>query len=215
MVGTENDENKRIKVMKKLLSGVAIGTFLTALVLTTPQPIIYSLTGSSANAASTSIYRQLDLFGDVFEQVRSKYVDTVDDADLMEAAIDGMLSSLDPHTSYLNPDDFSDMEVSTSGEFGGLGIEVTIENEMIKVVAPIDDTPAARAGIVSGDQISHVDGLSIIGLSMTDAVEKMRGPEGTSITITIVRGETEPFDVTLERRDRTLRRHPRAGRHCY
>jgi carboxyl-terminal processing protease len=199
MVGTEIDESKRIKVMKKLLSGVAIGTLLTAVILTTPHPLINSLTGSSANAASTSIYRQLDLFGDVFEQVRSKYVDTVDDAELMEAAIDGMLSSLDPHTSYLNAEAFSDMEVSTSGEFGGLGIEVTIENEMIKVVAPIDDTPASRAGLISGDLISHVDGISIVGLSMNDAIEKMRGPEGTSITVTIVRGELEPFDVTLER----------------
>lgn len=184
--------------MKKLLLGVVIGTLTTAFVLSLPlAPSSYS--GLSANAASTSIYRQLDLFGDVFEQVRSKYVDSVDDGELMEAAIEGMLSSLDPHSSYLNPNAFSDMEISTSGEFGGLGIEVTMESEMIKVVAPIDDTPASRAGIVSGDLISHVDGLSIIGMTMSDAIDKMRGPEGTSITVTILRGDLAPFDVTLER----------------
>ncbi|TNE37187.1 MAG: S41 family peptidase [Alphaproteobacteria bacterium] len=156
-------------------------------------------TSGSANASSTSIYRQLDLFGDVYEQIRTKYVEEVNDESLMESAIDGMMSSLDPHSSYLNPDAFSDMEISTSGEFGGLGIEVTMDKDMIKVVAPIDDTPASRAGILPGDHISHVDGISIVGMSMSDAIDKMRGPEGTSITITVVRGDEAPFDLTLER----------------
>ncbi|TNE59912.1 MAG: S41 family peptidase [Alphaproteobacteria bacterium] len=183
--------------MKKLLLGVAIGTFSTAVILTVP--VAPTANGGTANASSTSIYRQLDLFGDVYEQIRTKYVEEVDDEALMESAIDGMMSSLDPHSSYLSPDAFTDMEISTSGEFGGLGIEVTMDKDMIKVVAPIDDTPASRAGIQPGDHISHVDGVSIIGMSMSDAIDKMRGPKGTSITITVVRGDEPPFELTLER----------------
>lgn len=185
--------------MKRMILGVIIGTFLTTLVLATPNPMSASLTGLSANAASSSIYRQLDLFGDVFEQVRMKYVDTIDDADLMEAAIDGMLTSLDPHSSYLNPEEYADMTISTSGEFGGLGIEVQSEDGMIKVVSPIDDTPAARAGMISGDLISHINGDSILDLSMSEAIDRMRGPEGSEITITVIRGEQKPFDLTLKR----------------
>jgi carboxyl-terminal processing protease len=185
--------------MKRMISGVIMGAFLTLMVLATPNPMTASLTNLSANAASSSIYRQLDLFGDVFEQVRMKYVDKVDDAELMEAAIDGMLTSLDPHSSYLNPEEYSDMEVSTSGEFGGLGIEVQSEDGLIRVVSPIDDTPASRAGIIAGDLISHINGESIMDLSMNEAIDLMRGPEGSEITITVLRDTQKPFDVTLKR----------------
>ncbi|MSU92263.1 PDZ domain-containing protein [Rhodobacteraceae bacterium 2CG4] len=145
-------------------------------------------------------YEQLDLFGDIFERIRSTYVEDVDEKELIESAINGMLSSLDPHSSYLPPDDYDDMRVQTRGEFGGLGIEVTQENGFVKVVTPIDDTPAARAGVEPGDYITHVDGEPILGLTLNEAVELMRGPVGSDIVITIVRGEeTEPFDLTLTR----------------
>ena len=145
-------------------------------------------------------YEQLDLFGDIFERIRSAYVEEVDEKDLIENAINGMLSSLDPHSSYLPPDSFEDMRVQTRGEFGGLGIEVTQENGFVKVVAPIDDTPAARAGVESGDFITHVDGEPILGLTLNEAVDMMRGPVGSDIVVTIVReGVEEPFDLTLTR----------------
>jgi len=148
----------------------------------------------------TNTYEQLDLFGDIFERIRSTYVEEVEDKELIEAAINGMLTSLDPHSSYLPPKDFEDMQVETKGEFGGLGIEVTQEDGFVKVVSPIDDTPAARAGIQSGDFITHVDGESVLGMTLDDAVEKMRGPVGSEIIISIVReGEDEPFDVTIIR----------------
>jgi len=144
-------------------------------------------------------YRQLNLFGDVFERVRADYVEEVSDKDLIEAAITGMLASLDPHSSYLNEDSFADMEVQTKGEFGGLGIEVTMEEGVIKVVSPIDDTPAARAGIQPGDLITYLDGQAVLGLSLTDAVDKMRGPVDSKIVLTILRGDKPAFDVTLIR----------------
>ncbi|MEM9780468.1 MAG: S41 family peptidase, partial [Pseudomonadota bacterium] len=145
-------------------------------------------------------YLQLDLFGDIFERIRSTYVEEVDEKELIENAINGMLSSLDPHSSYLPPDDFTDMRVQTRGEFGGLGIEVTQENGFVKVVTPIDDTPAARAGVEPGDFITHVDGEQVLGLNLNEAVDLMRGPVGSDIVITIVReGEDEPFDLTLTR----------------
>ncbi len=145
-------------------------------------------------------YEQLDLFGDIFERIRSTYVEEVDEKELIESAINGMLGSLDPHSSYLPPDDFSDMRVQTRGEFGGLGIEVTQEEGFVKVVSPIDDTPAARAGIQAGDFITHVDGESVLGLTLNEAVDLMRGPVGSDIVITVVReGEEEPFDVTITR----------------
>lgn len=145
-------------------------------------------------------YEQLDLFGDIFERIRSSYVEDVDEAKLIESAINGMLSSLDPHSSYLPPDDFTNMREQTRGEFGGLGIEVTQENGFVKVVSPIDDTPAARAGVEAGDLITHVDAEPVLGLTLNDAVEMMRGPVGSDIIITIVReGEDEPFDLTLTR----------------
>ncbi len=145
-------------------------------------------------------YLQLDLFGDIFERIRSTYVEDVDEKELIENAINGMLTSLDPHSSYLPPDDFTDMRTQTRGEFGGLGIEVTQENGFVKVVTPIDDTPAARAGVQSGDFITHVDGEQVLGLNLNEAVDLMRGPVGSDIVITIVReGEEEPFDLTLTR----------------
>jgi len=144
-------------------------------------------------------YRQLDLFGEVFERIRSEYVEEVNDKDLIEAAINGMLTSLDPHSSYLNEDSFSDMQVQTRGAFGGLGIEVTMENGVVKVVSPIDDTPAYRAGLQAGDYITHLNGEPVTGMALNDAVDRMRGPVGSEITLTIVRGQEEPFDVTLTR----------------
>jgi carboxyl-terminal processing protease len=148
----------------------------------------------------SSVYEQLDLFGDIFERIRAQYVEEVSTEDLVTAAIDGMLTSLDPHSSYLSAKDFEDMQVQTKGEFGGLGIEVTQEEGFIKVISPMDDTPAAKAGILAGDFITHVDGESLQGLVLDDAVEKMRGPIGSEIIITIVReGTAEPFDVSIIR----------------
>jgi len=148
---------------------------------------------------ASDTYRQLNLFGEVFERVRADYVEPISDGKLIEAAINGMLTSLDPHSSYLNPDSFRDMQVQTKGEFGGLGIEVTLENGFVKVVSPIDDTPAAKAGIQPGDLITHLDGDSVLGMTLQDAVDKMRGPVDTKIKLTIARKGKEPFDVTLTR----------------
>jgi carboxyl-terminal processing protease len=151
-------------------------------------------------AAPRSTYEQLDLFGDIFERVRSAYVEEVDEAELIESAINGMLTSLDPHSSYLPPKNFEDMRVQTKGEFGGLGIEVTMEEGLVKVVAPIDDTPAARAGVQTGDFITHIDGESVMGLTLSDAVDRMRGKVGTDIKVTIARqGREEPLELTLTR----------------
>lgn len=144
-------------------------------------------------------YDQLKLFADVFERVRSEYVEEVTDQELMEAAINGMLTSLDPHSSFLNAKSFRDMRVQTKGEFGGLGIEVSMENGLVKVVSPIDDTPAADAGLEPGDLITHLNGEPVMGLTLGQAVEKMRGPVDSDLTISIRRGMKEPFDVTLTR----------------
>ncbi|APZ52742.1 carboxyl-terminal processing protease [Salipiger abyssi] len=152
------------------------------------------------SARSTSVYEQLDLFGDIFERIRAQYVEEVDEGELIEAAINGMLTSLDPHSSYLAPDDAADMRVQTRGEFGGLGIEVTQEDGFVKVVSPIDDTPADEAGIEAGDFITHVDGESVLGMTLDEAVDLMRGPVGSEILITVVReGEEEPFEVSIIR----------------
>ncbi|MGE4327095.1 MAG: S41 family peptidase [Pseudodonghicola sp.] len=152
------------------------------------------------SARSSNVYEQLDLFGDIFERIRSQYVEPVDDTKLIEAAINGMLTSLDPHSSYLSPDDAAAMRVQTRGEFGGLGIEVTQQDGYVKVVSPMDGTPAAQAGIEAGDFITHVNGESVLGLTLDQAVEMMRGPVGSEIVITVVReGEEEPFDVTITR----------------
>jgi carboxyl-terminal processing protease len=149
---------------------------------------------------SSSVYEQLDLFGDVFERVRNQYVDEPDTAKLIEAAINGMLMSLDPHSGYMPPDDFDEMRTQTRGSFGGLGIEVTQEEGFIKVVTPMDGTPADDAGVEPGDLITHVDGESVLGLTLNQAVEMMRGPVGSEIIITVVReGESEPFDLSIVR----------------
>jgi len=144
-------------------------------------------------------YKLLQLFGDVFERVRGDYVEKPTDKKLIEAAINGMLSSLDPHSSYMNADSFEEMQVQTKGEFGGLGIEVTMESGVIKVVSPIDDTPAFRAGLQPGDLITHLDGDPVMGLTLSEAVDKMRGPVGADITIKVIRKGKDPFDVKLTR----------------
>jgi carboxyl-terminal processing protease len=154
----------------------------------------------AATAASNAdTYKQLNLFGDVFDRVRSDYVEVPEEEKLIESAINGMLTSLDPHSSYMTAKRFQDMQVQTRGEFGGLGIEVTMENGVVKVVAPIDETPAARAGIMANDLITQLDGEQVQGLTLNEAVDKMRGKVNTSITLTIVREGKEPFDVKLNR----------------
>src|SRR5271156_736781 len=152
-----------------------------------------------AQNKTSETYRQLNLFGEVFERVRADYVESVSDEQLVEAAINGMLTSLDPHSSYLNNKNFRDMQVQTRGEFGGLGIEVTMENGLVKVVSPIDDTPAFHAGIKPGDYITHLNGEAVMGLTLNEAVEKMRGPENSEIKLTIRREGKEPFDVAVTR----------------
>lgn len=158
------------------------------------------LFNSAGVIASTDTYRQLGLFGDVFERVRADYVREVKDDDLVESAINGMLASLDPHSSYLNSKNFADMQVQTRGEFGGLGIEVTMDDGLVKVIAPMDETPAYRAGVKAGDLISAIDGQTIQGLTLTQAVDKMRGPVNTTVKLTILRkGEKKPLDLTIIR----------------
>ena len=155
---------------------------------------------AGAQSDSSDTYRQLQLFGDVFERVRSDYVEEVTDETLIEKAINGMLTSLDPHSAYLNAKSYRDMQVQTKGEFGGLGIEVTMENGVVKVVSPIDDTPAYRAGVKAGDFITRIDGQQVLGLTLAEAVEKMRGPVDTDIVLTISRpGEERPFDISITR----------------
>ncbi|WP_170546184.1 S41 family peptidase [Ruegeria arenilitoris] len=182
--------------MKKFVMAGLAGTL--AGIIATTQIAGPLLAQEAENNAS--VYEQLDLFGDIFERIRAQYVEEVEPEELIEAAIDGMLTSLDPHSSYLSPDDAEQMRVQTRGEFGGLGIEVTQEEGFVKVVSPIDDTPADAAGIEAGDFITHVDGESILGLTLDKAVDLMRGPVGSEIVITVVReGEQEPFDVTIIR----------------
>lgn len=156
--------------------------------------------GSPAAAAGSETYRHLAIFGDIFERVRAQYVTPPSERDLIESAINGMLSSLDPHSSYLNPEAAQDMRVQTRGEFGGLGIEVTMENELVKIITPIDDTPAARAGVMAGDLISKIDGEDVRGLTLNEAVDKMRGLVNTPIKLTILReGVDKPLEVTIIR----------------
>jgi len=181
-------------------SEYALWALLVLAVLAAGSTMVSLARSQSASAANSEIYRQLDLFGEVLERVRSDYVEKPDDAKLIEAAINGMLTALDPHSSYLNPKHFRDMQVQTRGEFGGLGIEVTMENGVVKVVSPIEDTPAAKAGLMSGDLITHLDKEQILGLTLQEAVEKMRGPVNAPITLTIVRkGVDDPFDVKVTR----------------
>lgn len=182
--------------MKKLMIS-AVGGSLMGLIATTQiaGPLLAQEAQNNA-----SVYEQLDLFGDIFERIRAGYVEDVEEKDLIEAAINGMLTSLDPHSSYLSADDAAAMRVQTRGEFGGLGIEVTQEEGFVKVVSPIDGTPADAAGIMAGDFITSVDGESVLGLTLDDAVDLMRGPVGSEILITVVReGEIEPFEVSIIR----------------
>src|SRR5512147_576085 len=179
-----------------ILLSAATGAALT-LFVTQPRAVFM---GSSARAATADTYRQLNLFGDVFERVRSDYVEKPDDTKLIESAISGMLTGLDPHSSYMDAKSFRDMQVQTRGEFGGLGIEVTMEEGLIKVVAPIDDTPAHKAGIMANDIITKLDDEQVQGLTLNQAVEKMRGPVNTKIKLTIMRkGVDKPVEISITR----------------
>ena len=181
-------------------SDYAFWTFVMLACLAGATTVLNVSRTYSATSTNSEIYKQLDLFGDVLERVRSDYVDKPDDAMLIDSAINGMLAALDPHSAYLNPKNYRDMQVQTRGEFGGLGIEVTMENGVVKVVSPIEDTPAAKAGIQSGDLITGLDKEQIQGLTLQEAVEKMRGPVNSPITLTIVRkGVEDPFDVKVTR----------------
>src|SRR6202522_526791 len=209
MVGDER-RRKGPRMMRKtslVFLGAVAGAGL-ALLATQPHSIFV---GSSAKAASSDTYRQLNLFGDVFERVRADYVEKPDDAKLVESAINGMLAGLDPHSSYMDPKSFRDMQVQTRGEFGGLGIEVTMEDGLVKVVAPIDETPAAKAGVMANDIITKLDDEQVQGLTLNQAVEKMRGPVNTKIKLTIMRkGSDKPIDVTIVRdviRVKSVRSH--------
>ena len=175
-----------------LLAGAVIGA--------SAMSFVHGAGGAAANAAGSETYRQLAIFGDIFERVRAQYVTPPEEKKLVESAINGMLTSLDPHSSYLNPEAAKDMRVQTRGEFGGLGIEVTMENELVKVISPIEGTPAQRAGVLAGDLISEIDGTEVRGLTLAEAVDKMRGVVNTPIELTILReGATEPIKLTIIR----------------
>jgi carboxyl-terminal processing protease len=182
--------------MNKFVMAAIGGTMIGVLATTQlAAPLL-----AQESSKNTSVYEQLDLFGDIFERIRAQYVEEVDTNELIEAAINGMLTSLDPHSSYMSPEDAADMRVQTRGEFGGLGIEVTQEEGFVKVVSPIDGTPADAAGIEAGDFITHVDGQSLLGLTLDQAVDMMRGLVGSEIVITVLReGTAEPFDVSIIR----------------
>ncbi|KQW17391.1 peptidase S41 [Afipia sp. Root123D2] len=198
-----------------ILLSAAAGAALT-LFMTQPRA---TLMGSTARAAAADTYRQLNLFGDVFDRVRSDYVEKPDDKKLVESAISGMLTGLDPHSSYMDAKSFKDMQVQTRGEFGGLGIEVTMEDGLIKVVSPIDDTPASKAGIMANDIITNLDDEAVQGLTLNQAVEKMRGPINTKIRLKIIRkGQDKPIEVTLTRdniRVRAVRARVESGDIAY
>src|SRR3569833_2413561 len=181
-----------------ILLGAASGVAMTLLAT---QPRLVSVGfGTSAKAAAADTYRQLNLFGGVFERVRADYVEKPDDSKLIESAINGMLSGLDPHSSYMEPKAFRDMQVQTRGEFGGLGGEVTMEEGLIKVVSPIDDTPASKAGGMANDIITKLDDEQVQGLTLNQAVEKMRGPVNTKIKLTIMRkGAEKPLEISISR----------------
>src|SRR6266566_3621607 len=180
-----------------ILLGAAAGAALTLLAT---QPRLAFVGASARAAAGADTYRQLNLFGDVFERVRADYVEKPDDGQLIESAVNGMLNALDPHSSYMDAKSFRDMQVQTRGEFGGLGSEVTMEDGLVKVVAPIDDTPAAKAGVMAGDIITHLDDEPVQGLTLNQAVDKMRGPVNTKIKLKIVRkGAEKPIDIAITR----------------
>lgn len=173
--------------------------FSTALLFSAVSILTPFAAGAADTKFSNDTYKYLELFGDVFERVRRDYVEEVSDQDLLENAINGMLISLDPHSGYLPAKSFQDMQEQTKGEFGGLGIEVNMENGLVRVVSPIDDTPAAKAGVQPGDYIIALDGKPLIGLTLTEAVEKMRGAPDTETTVTLRRQGMDPFDVKLKR----------------
>ncbi|MDI7863093.1 S41 family peptidase [Rhizobiaceae bacterium n13] len=181
--------------MIRRASLVLVGALMGA----TAMSVIYSAS-IPAEAAGSSTYKELSIFGDVFERVRAQYVTPPNEEKLIENAINGMLTSLDPHSSYMNAKDAEEMRTQTKGEFGGLGIEVTMEDELVKVITPIDDTPAARAGVLAGDYISEIDGQAVRGLKLEDAVGKMRGEINTPIKLTILRkGADKPIELTIVR----------------
>ena len=180
------------KYVLATITGIAAGGLLATQVA---GPLL-----AQEQARDTAVYQQLDLFGDVFERIRAQYVDEVDTGALIRAAINGMLSSLDPHSSYLSPDDFEDMRVQTRGVFGGLGIEITQQDGQVRVITPIDDTPAFNAGVQPGDLITHANGEALAGLTLNQVLDLLRGPVGSEIIITILReGVAEPFDLSLVR----------------
>ncbi len=183
-------------MMRLTMAAACAASILSLLV---PQAIAADPPAQTPPPSNSDTYRQLDLFGEVFERVRADYVENVTDEQLIEAAINGMLSALDPHSSYMNAKNFRDMQVQVRGEFGGLGIEVTMENGLVKVVSPIDDTPAAKAGLKPGDFITQIDGEPVLGMALNDAVERMRGPVGSEIKLSIRREGRDPFDVSLRR----------------
>src|SRR3954465_10939351 len=198
MVGRKRrpEGSRMMRKTSLILLGAAAGVAVT--LITTQPRIVFD--GARAQAAAADTYRQLSLFGDVFERVRSDYVEKPDDAKLVESAINGMLAGLDPHSSYMDPKSFKDMQVQTRGEFGGLGIEVTMEDGLVKVVTPIAEPPAAKAGILANDIITALDGEQVQGLSLNQAVEKMRGPVNTKIKLTIMRkGQDKPIEVAITR----------------
>ncbi|MDA1134865.1 MAG: S41 family peptidase [Proteobacteria bacterium] len=176
-------------------------TFIFLIIFSSFLIILGFFPNNILNAQSNrqETYKQLNLFGDVFQRVQEQYVEEVTDKELIESAISGMLQSLDPHSSYLNAESYDDMQVKTKGTFGGLGIEITMEGGFVKVISPIDDTPAALAGMQSGDLIIAVNGESLRGLSINEAVSQLRGPIGSSIKITVVRNEEEPFELEIKR----------------
>ena len=178
----------------------ALTVFLAASLSVTSMAWAGKSSDTPAKSSDSSTYELLNLFGEVFDRVRTDYVEPVADDKLIESALNGMLTSLDPHSNYMNEKSFADMRIQTKGEFGGLGIEVTMENGLVKVVSPIDDTPAAKAGVKPGDLIAEIDGTAVMGLSLQDAVEKMRGPVGTNVKITILReGSKAPIIINLKR----------------
>jgi carboxyl-terminal processing protease len=181
-----------MRKLSLLLAGALMGA--------SAMSLVYGAPGSTANAAGSETYKQLAIFGDIFERVRAQYVTPPDDKALIENAINGMLTSLDPHSSYMNAEAAQDMRVQTKGEFGGLGIEVTMENDLVKVITPIDDTPAAKAGVLAGDFIAKIDGTEVRGMTLNDAVDKMRGAVATPIKLTILRkGADKPIELTVVR----------------
>lgn len=182
------------------LIGLLMGGWLAAAPAAAQPAMVEAEAAPLDDAARAVFYRQLDLFGDVLEKIRRDYVDEPDSAKLIESALNGLVSSLDPHSAYLAPQNYDNMRITTRGKFGGLGIEVTMENGLVKVIAPIDDTPAQRAGIIPNDIITHLDGEAVLGLTLNQAVGKMRGEPGSQILLTVQRpGEEEPREIKITR----------------